>query len=475
MKRITTGTAELDLILGGGLPQSSLTIVAGTPGTGKTILAQEFVFANARPDARALYLTTLSEPPAKMMRYLQQFSFFDDSKLLGEPPSILYRDIAEAVRDGGLAALPEIIVTLMTEHRPAYMVIDSFKALRDVSTAGAEVRRALFDLAGNLAARTCTTLLVGEYSPHDLEILPEFTIADGIIQLVNKQYGTRDERYLRVIKLRGSDYLAGEHAFRLTGHGLSIFPRLVTPVLPAGYTASAEQVSTGVPGLDRMFHGGLRRGSSTLVVGSAGSGKTLLGMHFLFAGIAAGEQVLLVSFQENPTLLRHLIAGLGWSVDELGEQGHLTAVYVSPVEMNVDDIVQRILAVLEAKPIRRVVIDSLGDLEGAATDPQRFRGYVYSLMQLFAVRGVTAYATYESSVDPDFSSFTRMGASHISDNVIALRYFVDGAAPYKGQIARVLAVVKCRGSAHDNQVRRMVIGTSGVEVTIDDAPPKAAG
>jgi len=473
MKRITTGTAEFDLILGGGLPQYSMTIIAGTPGSGKTILAQQFAFANARPDAPALYLTTLSEPAAKMLRYLQQFSFFDDGKLLGDRPSILYRDIAEAVRDRGLEALPETVVGLMTEHRPSYLVIDSFKALRDLVAPGPAVRRAMFDLAGNLAARSCTTLLLGEYSTQDLEVLPEFTIADGIIQLVNRPYGTRDERYLRVHKLRGSSYLAGEHAFRIMGHGLEIFPRLVTPVQAAAYAASAEQISSGVAGLDRMFNGGLRRGSSTLVVGSAGCGKTLLGMHFLFAGVAAGEQVLLVSFQENPTLLRHLLTGLGWNLDELGEHGHLTALYVSPVEMNIDEIVQRILAAMEARPIRRVVIDSLGDLEAASMDPQRFRSYVYSLMQLFAVRGVTAYATYEAVVDPDFASFTRMGASYISDNVIALRYSVEVGAIPQGRIIRTLAVVKCRGSAHDNWIRQMTIGTDGIEV--DGAPPKAGG
>lgn len=473
MKRITTGTAELDVILGGGWPQYSLNILAGTPGTGKTILAQQFVFANARPDAPALYLTTLSEPAAKMMRYLQEFGFFDDTKLLGDPPSIVYRDIAEAVRDRGLEALPELVVALMTEHRPSYLVIDSFKALRDLGAAGPELRRAIFDLAGTLAARSCTTLLVGEYSARDLEILPEFTIADGIVQLVNKPYGTRDERYARVLKLRGSSYLPGEHAFRITPHGLSIFPRLVTPPQPPAYTASAERISTGVPALDRMFNGGVRRGSTTLVVGSAGGGKTLLGVHFLFAGVAAGEQVLMVSFQESPSLLRHLIAGFGWDVDELGEHGHFTAVYVSPVEMNVDDIVQQMMAVVEAKSIRRVLIDSLGDLEAASTDPQRFRSYVYSLMQLFTVRGITTYATYESLVDSDFASFTRVGASYMSDNVIALRYLIEEGPRLHARIAHALAVVKCRGSKHDHQVRQMSVGPHGVEIELDDLPPKA--
>ncbi|MDX2088276.1 MAG: ATPase domain-containing protein [Kofleriaceae bacterium] len=464
MERVTSGVGELDLILGGGFPLNSLSIIAGSPGTGKTVLSQQFVYANARPDAPALYLTTLSEPASKMLRYLQQFSFFDERKLLDAPPAIVYRDIAAMLRTKGFDALPQTLSDMLGEYRPSYLVIDSFKALRDLGRSGPELRQPLFDLAGSLAARSCTTLLVGEYTAQELDELPEFAIADGIIHLVNRPYGTRDERYLRVRKLRGSGYRAGEHAFRIAGHGLSIFPRLVTPSEPAAYSSPTDRISTGVAGLDRMTHGGLRRGSSTLVVGAAGTGKTLLGLHFLFAGVAAGEHGLLVSFQENPTLLRQLTAGLGWNVKELDEGGRLSSVYVSPAEMNIDDVVQRVMAVLEAKPIRRVVIDSLGDLEAASSDPQRFRSYIYSLMQLFAVRGVTSYATSESLVDPGYSSFTRVGASYISDNVIALRYFVEGGLGPDQAIARTLSVVKCRGGAHDQHIRRITIGAHGVEV-----------
>lgn len=464
MDRITSGIAELDLILGGGFPRHSLNVIAGSPGTGKTVLAQQFVYANARPDAPALYLTTLSEPASKMLRYLQGFSFFDEAKLLDAPPAVIYRDIAEMIRTKGFEALPEALAALLQEHRPSYLVIDSFKALRDLGGLGAELRRPLFDLAGSLAARACTTLLVGEYTAQEVDELPEFAIADGIVHLVNKAYGTRDERYLRVRKLRGSSYRAGEHAFRITERGLAIFPRLVTPPVSAARVSFTEQVSTGIAGLDRMLNGGLRRGSSTLVVGGAGTGKTLLGLHFLFAGVAAGEQGLLVSFQEDPALLRHLIAGRGWDANELAEGGRLTSLYVSPVELNIDDVVQRVLAVLAAKPIRRVVIDSLGDLEAASSDPQRFRSYMYALMQLFTANGVTSYATDVSAVDPGYSSFTRVGASYISDNVIALRYFVEGELGPDRSIARTLSVVKCRGSGHDHHIRRMAISAHGVEV-----------
>lgn len=473
MERISTGIPGLDAVLEGGFPIHSLNVIAGAPGAGKTILAQQLVYANARRGAPALYLTTLSEPASKMLRYLQGLSFFDQDRLLDESPSVVYRDLSVPIRRRGFDALPDILTSLMAEHRPAYLVLDSFKALRELGSAGPELRRTLFDLAGGLAARSCTTLLVGEYTERELEELPELAIADGIVHLVTRPYGTRDERYLRVRKLRGSGYRAGEHAFRISPDGLSVFPRLVTPAEPPPYAASAERVSTGVAGLDRMLDGGLRRGSSTLVVGAAGTGKTVLGLHFLFAGAAAGEHGLLVSFQENPTLLRHLITGLGWRADELGERGRVTSLYISPVEMNLDEVVQRMLSVLDAHPVRRVVIDSLGDLEAASSDPLRFRGYVYALVQLLAVRGITTYATNELPVEPGFAFFTRMGASYVSDNVIALRYVAEDEDRREDRaFARSIAVVKCRGSAHDHHIRRLIIGPRGaaVEARVTDGP-----
>lgn len=467
MDRITTGIAELDLVLAGGLPANSLNIIGGSPGTGKSILAQQIVFANARRDARALYLTTLSEPASKLLRYLQRFSFFDDTRLLDDPPTVAYRDIAQLVNGKGLESLPGIVEALVSEYRPAILVIDSFKALRDLGHTAPELRRTLFDVAGSLAARACTTVLVGEYTESEIRELPEFAIADGIVQLANRPSGMRDERYLRVVKLRGSGYRSGEHAFQITPRGLVVAPRLVTPEIPTAYVASTERISTGVAAFDAMLEGGLRRGSSTLIVGAAGTGKTMLGLHFLYAGVAAGEEGLLVSFQENPTLLRYLATRLGFDGKQLGEGGAITPLYVSPVEMNIDEVVQRIVSALETRPIKRVVIDSLGDLEAASPDPQRFRNYVYSLIQLFAVRGITSYATNESLVEADYASFTRIGSSHISDNVVALRYIVEND---RGRaIGRSLCVVKCRGTAHDHHVRHMTI--SGTGIALEEALP----
>ncbi|MBI2942021.1 MAG: AAA family ATPase [Chloroflexi bacterium] len=267
----------------------------------------------------------------------------------------------------------------------------------------------------------------------------------------------RDERYLRVVKLRGSGYRSGEHAFRISERGLDVYPRLVTPFPPTPYAVTAERLGTGVPDLDAMLGGGLWRGSTTLLAGPAGSGKTILGLHFLFDGVARGEPGLLVSFQESPTALRRTVAGLGWDPAPLAEGGLLAVLASSPVEMNVDDIVGQAEQTIAARSIRRVVIDSLGDLEAAARDRDRFRGYVYSMLRSLAARNITTYLTFETRVEADLGRLTELHISYLCDNALGLRYDVAD-----GGLRRTIAVVKSRGSAHSHRVRRFAITERGI-------------
>jgi circadian clock protein KaiC len=457
--RITTGNAKLDLILDGGLPANSLYVIAGAAGTGKTILAQQFVFANATSERPAVYLTTLSEPGPKLLRYLQEYTFFDDEKLYGEPAPVYYHDVAVELKTRGFAALPEIIGAIIQEHSPAFLVIDSFKALRDLGIDSASLRQVLFDLAGTLSAYACTTLLVGEYSMADVETLPEFAIADGIIQLVNQKHGVRDERYLRVIKLRGSGFRSGEHAFRITEKGLSIFPRLVTPAQPDGHQRSDERISTGVLKLDPAIGGGLLRGSTSLLVGPTGSGKTILGLHFLFEGISRNEPGLLASFEESPTMVGLSIASLGFDSARLAEGGLLTHLYVSAVEMNIDDVMERIVTLVEARGIRRLVVDSVADLQATASDESRFHSYIYAMMQYFAAANITTYFTLEGHLRTGDQRLSQAQVSYLCDNVIALDY-----GETEGEVRRSLSVVKTRASYHDMRVHEFTIGDRGIEL-----------
>ena len=462
MDKVTTGNPQLDEILGGGLPRNSLTIVAGAPDR-QDDSSQQFVFANATPERPVAYLTTLSEPGPKLLRYLQEYPFFDEEKLFGDPPAIVYHDIAAAAKGRGFEAVPEVIGEIIREHNPAFLVVDSFKALRDLGESSPRFRQVLFDLAGTLAAYACTTLLIGEYSGTELDLLPEFAVADGIIHLVNQKHGVRDERYLRVVKLRGSGFRSGEHAFRINEEGLSVFPRLVTPERPITYSLTTTRMTTGVPGLDAAIGGGLLRGSSTLLAGQTGSGKTILTLHFLFEGIERGEPGLLLSFQESPTMMRRNVMSLGFDVTQLDDGGQLTYLYVSPVELNIDDVMQRVVQIIERNGIRRLGIDSLADMQATASDDNRFRSCIYSMLQLVAAASITTIVTLEAHVEPKDGWLSSSQISYLCDNVFALGYDeVDGKS------RRRLVVIKTRGSQHDARVHGFVIDERGVHLTDDD-------
>ena len=224
--RISTGSSQADEILGGGFPTSSINIIMGQPGTGKTIFAEQLLFHNAKGDRPLLYLTTLSEPMAKVVSYAQRLRFFDVNKVGN---GVMYDDLGAELSAEGPAILVPRVLELIKRLSPAVIVIDSFKAVHDLAQSTQEMRRMVSALAGVLSAYDVTAFLLGEYTQQNIEAYPEFAVADSIVQFERQALGGRDERYMRVLKLRGSRYLEGQHAFRITDDGLCVFPRLVTP------------------------------------------------------------------------------------------------------------------------------------------------------------------------------------------------------------------------------------------------------
>jgi circadian clock protein KaiC len=456
LARVSAGNAQADEILHGGFPANSINVIMGQPGTGKSIFIEQMVFHNAGGKRPILHLSTLSEPVTKALRYLQQFSFFDASKV---GTDVLYEDIGDELVAKGIDALVPRIRAAIETIAPKIIVIDSFKALHDLGAPHSDMRRALYEVTGQLTAYDTTVFLVGEYTEEHGRHLPEFAIADGIVQLMRKDLSTRDERFLRVLKLRGSGYIEGQHGFRITPEGIRVYPRLVSPEIPKGYKPLADRTSTGIDGLDDILGGGVLRGSTNLVVGPTGAGKTTICLQFAARGLAAEEKALYVNFQENPVQLARSLALLGVEPEEAQRRG-MHFLYMSPVELQIDHVIVTMFAMIREKGIRRVVIDSVGDLATSASDPERFHDFLYALVQHFAVSGISTFMTLESN-ESHLSATMDGRLSVMSDAIISLS-MVAGK--------RMLTVSKARATAHDILPHEFTIGAQGVQVMKTASP-----
>jgi circadian clock protein KaiC len=458
--RVASGNRRLDAILGGGFPAHGINLVVGPPGSGKTVLAQQYVFHNATAERPAIYLTTVSEPLEKVLRYGQTLAFFD-ARAVGR--AVFYEDVGGLVGTEGLTAVLERVDALLKERRPAIIVIDSFKALNPYATDQGTFRRFLHSLAGRLSAFPVTSLWIGEYASTELSTAPEFAVADAIVGLSSDRIGQRELRVLQVVKLRGSGFLSGKHAYRLSEAGIEVFPRLADPLDAAAYTMATERVSSGIPALDAMIEDGYWPGAATLVAGPTGSGKTLMGLHFIVSGARGGEPGIIATLQENPTQLQRIAQGFGWSLAEDG----IELLSRSPVDLYIDQWVYELLAAIERTGTRRVLIDSLRDLVFAAGDETRYREYLYSLVQRCSRLGVSLLMTFEL---PDLFQVTRLselGVSHLSDNVVLLQYLRQPAG-----ISRTLTVLKTRASLHQPQAWEFKI--TGEGITLEDEIPADA-
>ncbi len=460
--RLLSGHAPLDDVLGGGLPANAITLVMGAPGSGKTILAQQYAFRNGRPESPAVYYSTVSEPLEKIVRFGQGLDFFSTA---GIGTSIFYEDLGTTVSRDGLKGVAEQVGRMVRERRPALVVIDSFKALHAFAADYGDFRKFLHELAGRLGAVPAASLWVGEYVENEIAAMAEFAVADAIVDLSTEAAGQREVRFLQVRKLRGSGFRSGQHAYRITPSGLRLFPRLADAPIGLAYTLGDGRMSSGIPALDDMLADGYWPGASTLVVGPSGSGKTLMGLHFVMSGAQQGQPGVIATMQENPTQLQRVLAGFGWS---LGEPS-VEVMYRSPVDIYLDEWVYDLLDTIERTGARRVLIDSLADLRMAAGDEIRFREFIYSIVQRFSRQAVSVLMTQE--IPPLFGTdrITDSAVSPLADNVVMLSYKRE-----RDTISRTIAVIKTRASRHDPAVRTFAIGPHGIRllesVATEDTP-----
>ncbi|AOW99315.1 recombinase RecA [Moorena producens PAL-8-15-08-1] len=455
--KLPTSIPGLDSILSGGIPELSINIISGPPGSGKTIFTQQILYTNATTEHKALYLVTLSEPSVKLLHYLQKFDFFDPSKV---GTAVIYLDIGEIIREQGLKEAVAAIINYVKEYRPALIGIDSFKAIHDLATDPVEVRKFGYDLSVRLTTWGVTAFLVGEYTDEEIKHQPIFAIADGIIRLQNQPLGLHFQRYLDVLKLRGENYFTGLHPFEISQTGIEVYPRIkMLKNLWMKTQVSQEKLSTGIPELDRMLDGGLQHSTATMVAGGAGTGKTLMGLHFIVAGILKGEPGVIVTFQENPQQLKAIAMSLGWDLEAMEKQGMLVHMYDSPVELQPDIHAAKVKAVVDRVKARRIMLDSLKDIEIATPNKVRYKDYIYSLVNQLKLQGVTTIVTNE--IGELFGPFqlSEYGVSFVVDNVILLRY-----VELSGRIGRAINIMKVRGAPHSKEIRFFEITSDGISI-----------
>jgi circadian clock protein KaiC len=458
MERLHTGSSELDLVLGGGLPVGALVIIAGSPGTGKTILAQQICFANATPERKAIYYSTVSEPPSKLISHLETFDFFDKRALVDRVELINLGDLLEGEDGGNIGPVLDEVVRKVTADGPAIVVIDSAKALRDFAS-DPRMRIAVYNLAARVAPLGCTLLFLGEYSRQEMESASEFSLADGIVELAYESREPVDVRWLRVLKMRSSEHLEGRHSIRITRSGLAVFPRLEAIVHSANDPVEpAQRISSGVPALDEMMDGGLPAAEATAVLGPSGSGKTVVALEFIVKGLEDGERCLYVSFQERVPQLIRKAASFGWDLGPALESGQLTIYHVPQGELNLDVVATVIRERVRAGGLRRVVLDSLAELVLAARESDRFPAYSRALVGLIQSVGASLMVTGETTtLGP--TSLPAGGLSFLFQNVIFLRYI-----ELDSEIRRAIGIIKMRDSDHARGLRQVEITSQGFQI-----------
>jgi circadian clock protein KaiC len=448
--RLETGVPGLDMVLGGGLEPGSVTVVAGPPGAGKTILAQQICFANSSTEHRAVYYTTLSEPHSKLTRHLEPFGFFAPGRLGPEVEYIHLGDLIRNDRPGQMEPLVAEVVRKAMEEQPVLVVIDSAKALRDFA-AERELRLAFYDLTSRLAHTNAALLLLGEYTPAEVAAGVEFSLADSIIQLAYEPREPVDRRWLRVIKMRGAHQLEGKHTFRITTAGVEVFPRIET--IDTGEAADvAGRIPSGIPGLDEVMNGGISAGEATVVLGPSGAGKTIFGLKFVAEGLARGERCLYVTFQDTADQLVKMAAGFGWDLATARARGELLVHHIPLGELDLDILTTRI----RGGQVHRVVIDSLAEMVFAARETDRFPAYARSLIGLIRAAGASLVITSETTalgpaVEPDGG-----GVTFLFHNLIQLRYI-----ELNSETGRALNIVKMRNSNHRKSLYQYEISDSG--------------
>ena len=461
IRRLATGVPGLDNLLGGGLPEFSFNLIAGTPGSGKTTLAHQIMFSLANSNNRALFFTVLGEPALKMLRYQQQFPFFDINKI---NESIRFVNLSADLLDGDFDRVLSRIANEVEDYAPSLVFVDSFRSVvqsvKEEEQGTSELQRFVQQLGMQMTSWQATTFLIGEYLKPEAESSPVFTVADGILWLSQNLHRNSMVRKIQVVKIRGQAQAPGLHTFRISDEGIQVFPRAIIKHGTAAestidLSAGEGRLSMGTAGLDEMLGGGLPVGYSLLVVGPSGSGKTILATEFLAEGVRRGEPGVIAAFEKSPSQL------LNNKLNALVKAGQVGVIDTRSLDLSIDETLHDLIEMINRMQAKRVVIDSLSGFELALAPEfsEDFRGSLYRMIAELTSMGMTILMTSELEDRYTDLRFSPFGSAFLADTIIVQRY-IEIASQFK----RVLSIVKVRGSKHSKEIRLFDITDEGIRI-----------
>lgn len=459
LDRVESGIPRLDYILKGGFLRGGTYNILGPPGSGKTILGNQFCFNHvARTGGRCVYMSLLVESYAKMLRHLASLEFFRDDVI---PERINYVSGYAALKAEGPAGLLNLIRGTLAERQASLFVIDGMESLREFTEGEQQVKEFVHELQAFTSMIGCTTLLMCFLDP--TYTFTENAVVDGVVELSDTLVGPRAVRELTVHKFRGGDYLRGKHEVEINEKGIVIHPRTEIQFdKPAGQaTEHRERMAFGVPEFDKMLWGGLPSGSTTAILGSPGAGKTMMGISFLVEGARLGHKGIYFGFYEPPPRLIEKAAQVGIPLQKYVDEGLIDIHWQPPLEHMLDALAEQLLETIreDERERRRLFIDGIEGFRAASVYPDRMPRFLSAFCNQLRTYDVTTVVSEELGLFRPDIDMPNPELANVVETVVLLRY-----VELRSQLYRLVSIMKMRESRYDTSIRELKINDDGLEV-----------